>query len=71
MHRHLHAAAYFLNPHFQYDENFLNHSEVKLGLYACLEKLISNDSDRQKTDLQVDAFRKRGFFWLSTSKIIL
>ncbi|GFP92789.1 hypothetical protein PHJA_001423200 [Phtheirospermum japonicum] len=23
MHHHLHAAVYFLNPHFQYDDGFL------------------------------------------------
>ncbi|KAM7511692.1 hypothetical protein LguiB_010567 [Lonicera macranthoides] len=72
MHRHLHAAAYFLNPHFQFDEgssSHINHIEVKVGLYACLEKLIPNVSDREKADLQVDFFRKReGLFGCQLAK---
>ncbi|GFP92431.1 hypothetical protein PHJA_001387300 [Phtheirospermum japonicum] len=69
MHRHLHAAAYFLNPHFQYDDGFSSHVEVKSGLYACLEKLIPNESDREKADLQLDFFRKRdGLFRCSLAR---
>ncbi|GFQ02113.1 hypothetical protein PHJA_002355200 [Phtheirospermum japonicum] len=66
MHRHLHAAAYSLNPRFQYDNGFSSHVEVKSGLYACLEKLIPNESDREKADLQLDFFHKRdGLFGCS------
>lgn len=69
LHRHLHAAAYFLNPHFQYEENFSNHPEIKLGLLTCMEKLIPNEQDRLKADIQIDDFRNRkGFFSFASAK---
>lgn len=58
MHRDLHAAAYFLNPRFQYSEGFSLRSEVKLGLYNCLGKLVTNRVDREKADEQIDKFKK-------------
>lgn len=70
MHRHLHAAAYFLNPHFQYEDNFSTHFEIKSGLYICMDKLITDPVEREKADLQLDVFRRReGMFGYSQAKL--
>ncbi|RVW25997.1 hypothetical protein CK203_116828 [Vitis vinifera] len=46
LHRHLHAAAYFLNPMFQYSKHFSNHPEIKVGLKEVIKRL-EPDLDRQ------------------------
>ncbi|XP_057779563.1 uncharacterized protein LOC130998147 [Salvia miltiorrhiza] len=56
LHHDLHAAAYFLNPRFQYGENFSKHPEIKKGLLCCMEKLIP-PADQLQADLQLDNFR--------------
>ncbi|XP_031131697.1 uncharacterized protein LOC116033083 [Ipomoea triloba] len=69
MHRHLHAAAYYLNPRCHYSPDFSTHPEIKLGLFHCLDKLIPNRDDMDKADLQCSAFHSReGFFGLSQAK---
>jgi len=69
MHRHLHAAAYFLNPHYQYDQDFSNHREIKLGLLTCLAKLFPDPRDQEKIDLQMDSFRlRKGLFGFASAK---
>ncbi|XP_028554618.1 uncharacterized protein LOC114580625 [Dendrobium catenatum] len=69
LHRHLHAAAYYLNPQFQYSEKKSSNLEVKLGLYHCMERLIPEQADRELADLQLVLFRnKEGFFGLNAAK---
>nr|GMD91954.1 Ribonuclease H-like domain containing protein [Ipomoea batatas] len=69
MHRHLHAAAYYLNPRCHYSPDFSTHTEIKLGLFHCLDKLIPNRDDMEKADLQCSAFHNReGFFGLAQAK---
>ncbi|RVX00544.1 hypothetical protein CK203_036911 [Vitis vinifera] len=46
LHRHLHVAAYFLNPMFQYSKQFSNHSKIKVGLKEVIKRL-EPDLDRQ------------------------
>ncbi|KAK2663319.1 hypothetical protein Ddye_001893 [Dipteronia dyeriana] len=46
LHRHLQAAAYYLNPRFQYLDSFSTHREIKIGLMVCMEKLIPNEEDK-------------------------
>ncbi|KAL0927823.1 hypothetical protein M5K25_002035 [Dendrobium thyrsiflorum] len=69
LHRHLHAAAYYLNPQFQYSEKKSSNPEVKLGLYHCMERLIPDLTVREIADLQLILFRNReGFFGLHAAK---
>ncbi|KAL0923847.1 hypothetical protein M5K25_004626 [Dendrobium thyrsiflorum] len=69
LHRHLHAAAYYLNPQFQYSERKSSNPEVKLGLYHCMERLIPDLAVRKIADLQLVLFRNReGFFGLHAAK---
>ncbi|KAK2646644.1 hypothetical protein Ddye_021839 [Dipteronia dyeriana] len=63
LHRHLHAAAYYLNPRFQYSDNFSTHREIKIGLMVCMEKLIPNEEDRLQANIQLQLFQnKKGLF---------
>ncbi|XP_031121045.1 uncharacterized protein LOC116024293 [Ipomoea triloba] len=72
MHRHLHAAAYYLNPRCHYSPDFSTHPEIKLGLFHYLDELIPNRDDMEKADLQCNAFHSReGFFGLSQAKSIV
>lgn len=72
LHQQLHAAAYFLNPRFQYSEDFSSHREVKIGLLMCMAKLIPNDNDRLQANLQIDLFRnKKGLFSLGLEKKLI
>ncbi|KAL0916652.1 hypothetical protein M5K25_014180 [Dendrobium thyrsiflorum] len=69
LHRHLHAAAYYLNPQFQYSERKSSNPKVKLGLYHCMERLIPDLTVREIADLQLVLFRNReGFFGLHPAK---
>ncbi|KAK2646423.1 hypothetical protein Ddye_021618 [Dipteronia dyeriana] len=63
LHRHLHAAAYYLNPRFQYSDGLSSHIKVKIGLMVCKEKLIPDEEVRVRANLQVNLFKnKEGFF---------
>ncbi|KAL6494357.1 hypothetical protein OROGR_031157 [Orobanche gracilis] len=55
LHHPLHAAGYYLNPQLRYEVGFSNCSEVKEGLYACMDRMLSND-DRLAADIQLDNF---------------
>ncbi|KAM6565679.1 hypothetical protein CsatA_024807 [Cannabis sativa] len=69
LHRHLHAAAYYLNPRCHYAEDFSNHPEVKLGLFHCMDRLIPDPKEREKADLQCSIFHnKEGFFGFTQAK---
>ncbi|PKU85227.1 hypothetical protein MA16_Dca025470 [Dendrobium catenatum] len=69
LHRHLHAAGYYLNPQYQYAENKSTNPEIKLGLYHCMDRLISDATERSNADLQLVPFRnKEGFFGLQQAK---
>lgn len=61
--RPLHAAAYYLNPAIHYSSDFNMSPEIKLGLYACLDKMIPNKSDLVKVHMQLDRFKSaKGLF---------
>ncbi|XP_022631719.1 uncharacterized protein LOC106776767 [Vigna radiata var. radiata] len=71
LHRPLHAAAYFLNPHFHYEPNFRSDGggEVKEGLYFCMRRLIPDMAERRKINLQIIEFHNaRGLFGMEDAK---
>ncbi|KAL6546889.1 hypothetical protein OROMI_022610 [Orobanche minor] len=55
LHHPLHVAGYYLNPQLRYEVGFSNCSEVKEGLYACMDRMLSND-DRLAADIQLDNY---------------
>uniref|UniRef100_A0A803KPS5 DUF659 domain-containing protein n=1 Tax=Chenopodium quinoa TaxID=63459 RepID=A0A803KPS5_CHEQI len=57
LHKPLHAAAYFLNPQFQYKPDFQANADIKIGLYNCLQRMVSDPDERMMIDLQMDAFK--------------
>ncbi|XP_059660034.1 ATP-dependent RNA helicase DEAH13-like isoform X3 [Cornus florida] len=68
LHQPLHAAAYFLNPQFQYSPSFHSDAEVKIGLYNCLQRMVPDSSERVKIDCQMDAFKSaRGLFGIQNA----
>ncbi|XP_050263870.1 uncharacterized protein LOC126708093 [Quercus robur] len=58
LHRPLHAAAYFLNPKFHYDPNFVANEEVRVGLYEVIERMCPTTLERCRIDLQLEKFDK-------------
>ncbi|XLR66738.1 hypothetical protein S83_017410 [Arachis hypogaea] len=70
LHRLLHAAAYYLNPHYHYEPNFMvDDADIKIGLYSCLKKLVPNQEERKKVGLQLPDFHyARGLFGNETAK---
>ncbi|KAL0910117.1 hypothetical protein M5K25_021057 [Dendrobium thyrsiflorum] len=69
LHRHLHATGYYLNPQYQYAENKSTNLEIKLGLYHCMDRLISDATERSNADMQLVPFRnKEDFFGLQQAK---
>ncbi|XLT05797.1 hypothetical protein HN51_044546 [Arachis hypogaea] len=68
--RPLHAAAYYLNPHYHYEPNFMvDDADIKIGLYSCLKKLVPNQEERKKVGLQLSDFHyARGLFGNETAK---
>ncbi|CAL5345193.1 unnamed protein product [Camellia sinensis] len=55
LHRPLHAAGYYLNPQLRYRDSFSNVEEVRLGLYQCMDRMLSYD-ERLKADIQLDYY---------------
>ncbi|XP_061988373.1 uncharacterized protein LOC133706829 [Rosa rugosa] len=62
LHQPLHAAGYYLNPQFRYEENFSNTEHVKKGLEECMDRMLVGE-DRIKAEIQLDLYeRKLGKF---------
>ncbi|CAA0840621.1 hAT dimerisation domain-containing protein, partial [Striga hermonthica] len=55
LHHPLHAAGYYLKPQLRYEDSFCNTLEVKDGLYACMDRMLSSD-DRLQADIQLDFY---------------
>lgn len=54
-HHPLHAAGYYLNPQLHYEETFTNSKEVREGLCACMDMMLSGD-ERVQADCQLDNY---------------
>ena len=64
----LHAAGYYLNPSIHYDPYFDPGSNIKLGLYACLQRMVPEVSDRKKIDVQLENFKQaKGLFGIEAT----
>ena len=54
LHRHLHAAGYYLNPQLRYGDKygdkFSNADEVRKGLFECMDKMLDYQ-ERLKVDI--------------------
>lgn len=71
LHRPLHAACYFSNPHFHYSPDFKSDFDIKIGLYRCLQKMVPDAQGRVKIDLQLDSFKNaKGLFGMPTTVAI-
>ena len=69
LHKPLHAAAYYLNPHFHYSSDFKADREVKRGMYECMERMVPDDEEFNKIDKQLEDFKHaRGFFGSRAAK---
>ena len=61
MHRHLHAAAYFLKPRFKWSPNSFDHPKIVVGLYKVMDRFIKDDQTYATIDKQLDDYKnKRG-----------
>ncbi|XP_031496371.1 uncharacterized protein LOC116261699 isoform X2 [Nymphaea colorata] len=56
MHHCLHAAGYFLNPHFHYEDDSIKDRKLKVGFLECLEKMVPNMEERCNIMVQLDAY---------------
>jgi hypothetical protein len=69
LHRLLHSATYYLNPHYHYP-NFKVNANIKIGLYQCLERMVLNAIERCKIDLQLESFKDaKRLFGIEAAKI--
>lgn len=73
LHRPLHAAAFYLNPRFQYDPKYeadLTHMEVKKGLYYVIQRMCDDVETKIKIDEQLDMFKNGiGLFGYEMAKL--
>lgn len=58
LHKPLHAAAYYLNPRFHYDDAYVKDLETKQGLFACVDRMTSDPLVRHKIHNQIPLFQK-------------
>ncbi|KAF7826839.1 zf-BED domain-containing protein/DUF659 domain-containing protein/Dimer_Tnp_hAT domain-containing protein [Senna tora] len=66
-HKPLHAAAYYLNPHFHYISQFKADIGVKRGLYECMDKMLTMD-EKHKVDFQLEMFKEaKGLFGIESA----
>ena len=64
----MHAARYYLNPSIHHDPSFDPGSDIKLGLYTCLQRMVSEVSDRKKIDVQLEKFKQvKGLFGIEVA----
>ncbi|XP_052200522.1 uncharacterized protein LOC127806938 [Diospyros lotus] len=69
LHRPLHAAAYYLNPHYHYSPNFKVNMEIKLGLFNCIERMVTDPEERDKIDVQIEMFKgAKGLLGIESAK---
>jgi len=70
LHRPLHAAAYYLNPHLHYEPTFRHDDpQVKEGLHMCMRRLGKDVIERKKINLQLVEFHfARGLFSMEEAK---
>lgn len=62
LHRNLHAASYFLNPAFFYDENFIEKHRIMQGLLDLLDiKSLCSEPIKAMKEIQVYRDRKESF----------
>ncbi|KAF7844713.1 zf-BED domain-containing protein/DUF659 domain-containing protein/Dimer_Tnp_hAT domain-containing protein [Senna tora] len=67
LHKLLHAAAYYLNPHFHYSSQFKADFGVKRGLYECMDKMLTMD-EKHKVDFQLEMFKEaKGLFGIESA----
>jgi len=70
LHRPLHATTYYVNPHYHFISNFKVNAKIKIGLYQCLERMVSDASERCKINLQFDSFKDaKGLFSIEAANI--
>ncbi|XP_068328163.1 uncharacterized protein [Pyrus communis] len=50
LHQPLHAVGYYLNPKFQYEDNFSN-TNVRNGLFACMDMMLGKGKEREEADV--------------------
>ena len=68
LHRSLHAATYYLNPSIHYDPYFDPSSDIKLGLYMCLQRMVPEVNDGKKIDIQLEKFKQaKGLFGIEAT----
>eukprot|EP00253_Pinus_taeda_P007989 PITA_07989 len=72
LHRPIHAAGYFLNPHYHYKakESGVLRGEVRDGLIDCIDRMISLEFDQLEIHRQVTTFSNAsGTFGKNLAKI--
>jgi len=53
----LHAASYYLNPHFHYEPEFrVDDYEVKEGLYTSMKRLVKDVAERRQINYNLLIF---------------
>ncbi|KAL4574601.1 hypothetical protein LXL04_021435 [Taraxacum kok-saghyz] len=63
LHRHLHAAAYYLNPQFRWSPDVSEHGEIKRGLFHVMDTLVKNNEEYMKIEDQLITYKdKKGLF---------
>ena len=71
LHRPLHATGYYLNPFIHHDPSFDPGSDIKLGLYTCLQCMVPEVSDRKKIDVQLEKFKQaKGLFGIEVAILV-
>ena len=57
-----------MNPSIHHDPSFDPGSDIKLGLYTCLQRMVSEVSDRKKIDVQLEKFKQvKGLFGIEVA----
>ena len=69
LHRPLHAFAYWLNPHYHYITDYKQDTNIKYGMYDCLDRMVPDEVERGKVDLQLNIFSEaKGLFGIAAAK---
>ena len=64
------CICFFFNPHYRYTTDYRQYSNIKYGVYDCLNRMVPNKEERTKVDLQLDIFAEaKGLFGIEATVI--
>ena len=57
LHKPLYATTYYLTPQYHYSPSFKSDAHIKIGLYTCIERMVTDPLERCKIYQLLESFK--------------